>query len=86
MRDFEGKVALVTGGATGIGRATALALACRGATVVMAGRRRAEGEKAAAAVAAAGGTARFVATDVTERQGNSKMHGRFLFGWLLVSR
>jgi NAD(P)-dependent dehydrogenase (short-subunit alcohol dehydrogenase family) len=74
MRDFEGKVALVTGGATGIGRATALALACRGATVVIAGRRRAEGEKAVAAVAAAGGTARFVATDVTRPDEIAALH------------
>jgi hypothetical protein len=29
---------------------------------------------------------RAIATDVAERQGYSEMHGRFLFGWLLVSR
>lgn len=74
MQDFDGEVALVTGGATGIGRAAALALARRGATVVIAGRRRAEGEKAAAAVAAAGGTARFIATDVTRPDEIAALH------------
>ena len=74
MRDFEGKVALVTGGATGIGRAAALALARRGAQVVMAGRRDAEGAKAVADVEAIGGTARFIAADVTRPDDLAALH------------
>ena len=45
MNEFQNKVAIVTGGTTGIGRAAAVAYAREGARVVVAGRRAAEGEE-----------------------------------------
>jgi NAD(P)-dependent dehydrogenase (short-subunit alcohol dehydrogenase family) len=50
MRQFEGKVAVVTGGGTGIGLASARRLASDGAHVFVTGRRAAELEKAVAAI------------------------------------
>jgi len=75
MQDFRDKIVLVTGGATGIGRAASLAFARRGATVVLAGRRQAEGEKAAAEI---GGGARFVPTDVTDPAALGRLHETIL--------
>lgn len=64
--DMENKVALVTGGSSGIGRATALAFAARGATVVIASRTPERGEQVVAEIEAAGGKARWVQTDVSQ--------------------
>jgi NAD(P)-dependent dehydrogenase (short-subunit alcohol dehydrogenase family) len=65
-RRFTGKVALVTGGNSGIGREVCLALARDGASVVVAARRQSEGEQTVKLIRNAGGDAIFVATDVTQ--------------------
>ena len=61
---FNGDVALVTGGSSGIGRATALAFARDGAKVVVASRRSDKSEETVRLIKAAGGEALFVRTDV----------------------
>ncbi|MBU6271815.1 MAG: SDR family oxidoreductase [Betaproteobacteria bacterium] len=65
MRDLNGKVAWVTGAGTGIGEGAALALAGAGMTVVLSGRRKAELERVAAAIAKRGGRARVAPLDVS---------------------
>jgi NAD(P)-dependent dehydrogenase (short-subunit alcohol dehydrogenase family) len=62
---FEGKVAVITGGSSGIGRATAIAFAAEGARVAIGARRAAESEETIRQIQAQGGEAIFVATDVT---------------------
>lgn len=65
-KELDGKVALVTGGSSGIGKATALVFAQAGAKVVIAGRRTAEGEQAVHEICEIGGDAIFVKTDVSK--------------------
>jgi NAD(P)-dependent dehydrogenase (short-subunit alcohol dehydrogenase family) len=63
--DFHGKVALITGGGNGIGRATALGFASRGAKVVVVDRDQAAGEATVGILRQQGAEAQFVAADVT---------------------
>jgi NAD(P)-dependent dehydrogenase (short-subunit alcohol dehydrogenase family) len=63
---LSGKVAIVTGGSSGIGRATAIELARQGAKVVVAARRESEGEETVRQVKATGTDGLFVRTDVTQ--------------------
>ena len=64
MNEFEGKVALVTGGTSGIGTATAEAFAKEGAKVVVTGRREDKGNEVIEKIKADGGEAIFVKTDI----------------------
>jgi NAD(P)-dependent dehydrogenase (short-subunit alcohol dehydrogenase family) len=64
--EFDGKVALITGGNSGIGRETAISFAEKGANVVIAARREAESIETLELIRAAGGNAEFVKTDVSD--------------------
>lgn len=65
MKRFDGRVALVTGAASGIGKATALRLASEGAAVAVADIQDALGEEVVAAIAASGGRAIYLHLDVS---------------------
>jgi NAD(P)-dependent dehydrogenase (short-subunit alcohol dehydrogenase family) len=64
MHELSGRRALVTGGTSGIGRATAEALARAGAHVLISGRSEARGAEVVEAIEAAGGEAQFVKADL----------------------
>lgn len=66
MSNWKGKVALITGGTSGIGQATAISLAKRGVHVVLTGRRAPEGERVAKDAQSQGVKGVFVQGDVTD--------------------
>lgn len=68
MTLFNNKVALVTGGTSGIGRACAVAFAREGAKVVVAGRRTQDGEETIKLIKEAGSQGLFVQTDVSQEK------------------
>ena len=65
---LQGKVALVTGGTSGIGRATAIAFGAAGAKVVFSGRRDAEGEKTAKLIRETGADCLYVHADASKEE------------------
>ncbi|MFJ9351055.1 SDR family NAD(P)-dependent oxidoreductase [Streptomyces sp. NPDC101237] len=70
---LEGCTALVTGATFGMGRAIARNPARQGADVVLHGRDQARGEAPAREIAAEGGSARFVAADLTDADGTLRL-------------
>jgi NAD(P)-dependent dehydrogenase (short-subunit alcohol dehydrogenase family) len=62
---FENKTVLVTGGTSGIGRASAERFAAAGAEVVISGRDEVRGQEVVAAIESAGGRGRFIAAELS---------------------
>jgi NAD(P)-dependent dehydrogenase (short-subunit alcohol dehydrogenase family) len=75
QHDLDGLVALVTGATSGLGRATAEELARRGAMVIVHGRDTGRGQEVVAAIATAGGQARFAAADLSDPAGPDQLAG-----------
>jgi NAD(P)-dependent dehydrogenase (short-subunit alcohol dehydrogenase family) len=73
MKDFKGKVAVVTGGASGIGRELCRQLGGHGATVIVADINREGAEEVASSIAEAGGRARAALVDVTDAEEMGKL-------------
>lgn len=69
LQSLQGKVAWVTGAGTGIGEASAIALARDGAKVVLSGRRQEPLDKTAESIKQAGGEATVIALDVSDQAG-----------------
>jgi NAD(P)-dependent dehydrogenase (short-subunit alcohol dehydrogenase family) len=66
VKRFQDKVVLVTGGGSGIGQTVAMRFAAEGAKVVVAGRTQMTGDETVAKITEAGGTAIFIAADVSK--------------------
>jgi NAD(P)-dependent dehydrogenase (short-subunit alcohol dehydrogenase family) len=66
VRNLEGKIALVTGATSGIGKAAAIQLAAQGATVIVHGRDADRGAAVVAEIENDGGSARFIGADLGE--------------------
>ena len=73
MKDFQDKVAIVTGAASGIGAAIALELAGRGATVIVADIDLAAAQGVADQIRAAGGGAHALEADVADPEANERL-------------
>jgi 3-oxoacyl-[acyl-carrier protein] reductase len=69
----EGRVAIVTGATSGIGEASALALAAGGAKVLVCGRSESRGTEVVERIAAAGGEATFAAHDLSDPEGGRSL-------------
>ncbi|MEZ4331107.1 MAG: SDR family oxidoreductase [Myxococcota bacterium] len=80
--NIEGKVIVITGASSGIGRATALHLASLGAKVALGARREDRLEDLAAEITEAGGSASWKATDVVDRESVQQLvvHARKTLG------
>ena len=65
-KELENKVALITGGTSGIGRDTAVLFAKEGAKVIFTGRREVEGNETLNLVRAAGGDGHFIRSDASK--------------------
>ena len=68
MKNLDKKVAIVTGGGQGIGKAAAIALAAQGCRVVIGNRNQRKGEQVVDEISRAGGSATFRKTDVTSAE------------------
>ena len=78
MRRFDGKIAIITGATSGIGRSTAKLLAQEGATVVVVGRSEERGAAVVSNIEKEGGIASFLFCDVSKEESIISLKERFV--------